>query len=209
MVTVPGNRIQAHFGRYTTELYVVLATLSLGVLLGMLAVTTLSVADKLTLMAYVKRFVDMQAVAPTYGSVFRPALIQNLKLLGMLYLLGVSVAGMPLVLAAVFFRGFVLGFAVDFLITGLHGPGAILSMLTVGLESVFLVPALIIAAAVALGFSWELISPSNRQKVPNLGKSFAYFTGLMMTMALVTVVGTFIEAYVAPLLMHLMSGLGV
>lgn len=209
MATAPGNGLQAHFGRYTAQLYVVVAVLVAGILFGLLAVNTLSMSDKLSLVAYLKHFVDIESVQPTYSHVLRPALTQNLKLLGILYLLGISVAGMPLVLVAVFFRGFVLGFAADFLVISMHWQGVALGVVTVGLESVFLLPALAIAASVALGFSWELVSPQTRQEAPNLGKSFAFFTGLMVAMGAVTVAGTFVEAFISPFLMHLLGSWGV
>ncbi len=209
MVTAPGNRLQAHFGRYTTHLYLVIAAMLVGVLFGVLAVGTLSVADRLSLMSYVKQFVDLEASSPTYRHVFQPALAQNLKLLGLLYVLGVSVAGMPLVLLVVFFRGFVLGFAATFLVQGLQWRGAAIGTATMGIASVFLLPALVIAAAVALGFSWDLISPAARRKGPGVGKAFAFFTGLVIVMAAVTLVGTALESYVSPFLLHLLGHWGM
>ncbi len=209
MVTAPGNPLQAHFGRYTSQLYIVIAALATGLLFGVLAINTLTPADKLSLIAYLKRFIDLEAAAPTYAHVFPGALAQNLKLLGILYLLGVSVAGMPLVLIAVFFRGFVVGFTADMLVVGLHWHGVALGLVTVGLESIFLLPALVLAATVAMGFSWDLISPAIRHQAPHLGKSFGFFTGLMIVMGAVTLVGTLLEAYVSPLAMHLMGGWGI
>lgn len=209
MVSAPGNRLQAHFGRYTAQLYLAIAVLLVGLLFGVLAVGTLSAADKLSLLAYVRRFLDVEAAAPTYHHIFKPALAANLKVVGLLYLLGVSVAGMPLVLILVFFRGFVLGFAAAFLVSSMHWQGVGVGLLTMGLENTFQLPALIIAAAVALGFSWELISPKTRHDGPRLGKSFAFFTGLVVVMGAVTVVGTALESFASPLLVHLLSNWGV
>lgn len=209
MVTAPGNRLQAHFGRYTTHLYIVIAAMLVGILFGVLAVGTLSVGDKLSLLEYVKHFVTLEAAQPTYHHVFRPALEQNFKLLGLLYVLGVSVAGMPLVLLVVFFRGFVLGFSAGFVVQSLHWQGAAIGAATLGIASIFLLPALVIASAVALGFSWDLISPTARRQGPGVGKSFAFFTGLVVVMAAVTLVGTALEAYASPFLLHIFGNWGV
>ncbi len=209
MITAPGNRIQQHFGRYTPQLYVALATLLVGVLFGVLAISTLSLADKLSLLSYIRRFLSIEVVAPTYHHVFQRALADNLKVVGLLYLLGVSVAGMPLVLILVFFRGFVLGFASAFLVGTMHWQGVGVGIATIGLANLFMVPALVIAAAVALGFSWDLISPSRRQDGAGLARGFAFFTGLVVVMAAVTLVGTAIEAYVAPFLLHFFGNWGI
>lgn len=209
MMTTPGNRLQEHFGRYNTQLYVALATLLVGGLFGVLAIGTLSPADKLSLLAYLRRFLDIEALAPTYHHIFQRALVDNLKVLGLLYLLGVSVAGMPLVLVVVFFRGFVVGFAAAFLVTSMHWQGVAVGLLTMGLANVFVLPALMLVATVALGFSWDLISPRARQEGPGIGRGFAFFTGLVAVMAAVTLVGTVLESYASPLLLHLFSTWGI
>ncbi|MCY0900368.1 MAG: stage II sporulation protein M [Firmicutes bacterium] len=209
MILEPGNSLQAHFGRYTGQLYLTLAALGVGLLFGALAIGTLSPADKLSLVQYLRQFLAIEAQRPTYHAVFRPLLVNNLKMLGLFYILGVSVAGMPLVLVLMFFRGFVLGFAGAFLVTSLHWQGVSIGLATIALANVFLLPALVLAAAVALGFSWDLISPKTRQNAPHLGKSFAFFTGLVAVMGAVTLVGTALEAYAAPFLLHLLSPWGV
>ncbi|NMP21135.1 stage II sporulation protein M [Sulfobacillus harzensis] len=209
MITAPGNRIQQHFGRYTPQLYIALATLLVGILFGVLAVGTLSMADKLSLLGYLRRFLNLEAQAPTYHHIFRQALADNLKVLGLLYLLGVSVAGMPLVMVIVFFRGFVLGFASAFLVTAMQWQGAGVGLATIGLTNIFVLPALVIAASVALGFSWDLISPKRRQEGVELARGFAFFTGLVVVMAAVTLVGTALESYASPFLLHFLSNWGV
>ncbi len=209
MITAPGNRLQAHFGRYTTQLYVAGTALLVGALFGVLAIGTLSVSDKLALLAYIRRFLDVEALAPTYHHIFQRALADNLKVVGLLYLLGVSVAGMPLVVVLVFFRGFVLGFASAFLVTSMHWQGVGVGLATIGLSNIFMLPALVLVAAVALGFSWDLISPKTRHDAPHVGRGFAFFTGLVVVMAAVTLVGTALESYASPFLLHLLSNWGV
>lgn len=209
MVIAPGNRLQEHFGRYTTQLYIAAAALLVGILFGALAIGTLSVADKLSLLGYMRRFLDVEALAPTYHNIFQRALADNLKVVGLLYLLGVSVAGMPLVVVLVFFRGFVLGFASAFLVSTMHWQGVGVGLATIGLSNIFVLPALIIAAAVALGFSWDLIAPRTRRNVPYLGRGFAFFTGLVMVMSAVTLVGTALESYASPYLLHLFANWGI
>lgn len=209
MITAPGNHLQAHFGRYTTQLYLAITAVLVGILFGMLAVGTLTAGDKLSLLAYIRHFLDVEAARPTYRHVFKPALAENLKTIGLLYLLGVSVAGMPLVLLLVFFRGFVLGFAAAFLVSTMHWQGAGVGLATMGLANAFILPAIILASAVALGFSWDLISPRTRKDGAPLGKSFAFFTGLVIVMALVTFVGTALECFAGPFLLHVFSVWGI
>lgn len=207
--TRPGNPLQAHFGRYTTPLYIAIATFGIGLLFGALATGTLTVADKLMLVDYVHRFVTRETARLAVGGIFQPMLVDNLKLLGLLYLLGISVAGMPLVVVIVFFRGFVLGFAGAFLVGTLHWQGFWLGVIAMGLADFFIVPAMLIVSGVALGMSWELISPKARMERSSLLRGLAHFTGLVLVMGLVTVAGSVAEAYVAPAIVHVLGGLGI
>lgn len=200
MVTAPGNLFQEHFGRYTMPLYVVMASLGVGLLFGVLATGTLSIADRVVLVDYIHKFLGVEAVGPVLHGIFAQALAANLKIVGLVYLLGVSVAGMPIVVALVFFRGFVVGFSASFVVSTMHWHGVLLGIVAIGLDNVFMLPALLIVAAVSLGFSWQLVRPKNR--AVSLGKGFAFFTGLVVVMAAVTLVGTVLESYGAPILIH-------
>ena len=128
-------------------------------------------------------------------------------MLGLLYVLGVSVAGLPLVLVLLFFRGFVLGFSVGFLVETLRVQGMLVTVAAIGLQDLFLLPALALAGAGALSFSWQLISPRHRNQPHAVLQGFAAFTGLVLSLSLVVVVGTAIETYAGPLLLHLMGGI--
>lgn len=201
-----GTILGGYLSGYANQLYLVAAMLCVGLLFGVLAVGTLSVGDKLSLASYLKNFLNLEAARPSLHGVFQPALASNLKTLGLLYLLGVSVAGMPFVLLLVFFRGFVLGFSFAFLWETLHGQGILVGVVAIGLENVFLLPALIIVAGAALGFSWQLILPRRRPPSNAALQGFAAFTGLVLAMSLVVIVGTAIEAYVVPFLLHWLAG---
>ncbi|MDA8194293.1 MAG: stage II sporulation protein M [Thermaerobacter sp.] len=206
-MVVPGpNRwVELLVGRYIAQLYLAVAALAVGMIFGALAVSTLTAVDKQSLAAYIHSFLQLEAARPTWHGVFRSALAANLKTLGLLYLLGVSVAGMPLVLVLLFFRGFVLGFSVGFLVSQLHLPGIGLSVVAIGLQNLFLVPALAIAGAGALAFSWQLVSPARRTAPHAVLEGFAAFTGLVLALSGVVLVGTLLESYAVPLLLHMLG----
>jgi stage II sporulation protein M len=197
------------FKRYRSSLMIAIATFGLGAVFGGLAIGTLTMADKAMLLNYVHRFIQVESHAPVGFALFTRTLINNLKLLGLLYILGVSVAGMPLVPVVLFFRGFVAGFAVGFLATSMAWQGIWLSVVTVGLQSLFIVPAILITSAFALNFSWNLVSPKSRDAGPAILEQFAVFTVFVALMGLVMVVGTALESGVAPFLMHLLSNWGI
>ncbi|HBQ96790.1 MAG: stage II sporulation protein M [Sulfobacillus benefaciens] len=207
--TYPVTIWDEYFRQYLIPIYVAVAMFAVGILFGVLAIETLTPADILSLSTYVRQFVGMETSTPTYAGLFQPALVSNLKVLGLFYILGVSVAGMPLVLVTLFFRGFVLGFTVAFLISSLHWEGFALAVIAVVLQNLFIVPALLIVSGVALGFSWQLIATKGGSARSSLIQKFGGFTTLVVLMALVIVVGTAVEAYGSPFLIHIAGQWGI
>ena len=198
-----------YLAHYVKPVYIASAMFAVGILFGALAIETLTPADIFSLITYLRHFINVETASPTYHGVFQPALSNNLKILGLLYILGVSVAGMPLVLVALFLRGFVLGFSVAFIISSLHWQGFVLALIAIGLQNLFIVPALIIVGGVAVGFSWQLIAARGTAARRSLLPRFGAFTSLVLSMGLVMVVGTAIEAFGSPFLIHILGRWGI
>lgn len=205
----PGLRWQEQLHRYQTPLIIAVSTFALGILFGVMAVGTLTPADKASLVAYLHRFIAGQASTPEGSSLFSRAVVDNLKVLGLLYVLGISVAGMPLVALVVFFRGFVLGFAMGFVTTTMAWQGVWFGVVVVGLQSVFMVPATMLVAAGALGFSWSLVAPRSTTVRHSVLEQFVGLTFLVVAMGAVVVVGSACETLVAPFLVHLLRNWGI
>ena len=199
-----------YFSQYLIPIYIALAMFAVGIVFGALAIETLTQADILSLSTYLRHFIHVEtSTTPPYAGIFPPALIGNLKILGLFYVLGISVAGMPLVLVVLFFRGFVLGFTGAFLISSLHWQGIALTIIAVVLQNMFIVPALIIVSGVALGFSWQLIAAKGTVGRSSLVQKFGAFTTLVVLMALVIAVGSAVEAYGSPFLIHMAARWGI
>lgn len=209
VVSQPGLRWQEQLRRYHTPLIIAVSTFALGILFGVMAIGTLTPADKGALLAYLHRFIAVQASASQGTSLFSRAVVDNLKVLGLLYVLGISVAGMPFVALVVFFRGFVLGFALGFLTTTMAWQGVWFGIIAVGLESVFIVPATMLVAAGALGFSWTLVAPRGSGVRHSVLEQFVGLTLLVVAMGAVVVVGSACETVVSPLLVHLLRNWGI
>lgn len=193
------------WSRYVPYAGISLATLAVGLIFGILAVGVLTPSEKAQLISQIHQFVTLAHRQGSFGDLFQPALMQNLKAMGLLYMLGVSVAGMPLVLVLLFFRGFVVGFTVAFLIAGLKWQGVGLTLATVAAQNLLMVPALVIAGALALAFSWQLLFPRSASAGQEVGipEAFARYTLVLAGLCGVIVAATAVEIYVGPFLLRL------
>jgi len=188
----------------------VLAAFVFGSLVGALGLSAISAHDRAVLAADVVGFVN-RAIhgSPAWSSVFGTALLQNLKVLGLIYALGVSVAGLPLILLSMFFRGFVLGFALGFFVDTLHGTGLAVAVIAVIVPNLLLVPAWITASAGGLAFAWGLLHGTGPGRRTALGRAFAEYTVVALAAAALVIMGTALQAVVAPLILRWMGPWGV
>ncbi|HBI26648.1 MAG TPA: stage II sporulation protein M [Peptococcaceae bacterium] len=118
----------------------------------------------------------------------------------LLWIFGVTMVGSPLVLFALGARGFIIGFTVGYLVQQEAGKGLALALAGVLPQNLCYVPAFVGAGAVALYFSITLLrrqhAPLNRLGVYSL--IFLFFL-------LLIVLGSWLEAYLVPLLLHLIA----
>jgi stage II sporulation protein M len=120
--------------------------------------------------------------------------------LGILWLLGLTVVGAPLVILLVGARGFILGFTVGFLVKEKAGQGLLLALVAVLPQNLFYVPGLLGAGALALYFTMSLFKSS--RETPVFTRILLY-TLLFIALALLVLAGTWVEAYLVPGIMRL------
>lgn len=194
---------EQYWSRFLPYFLITLAVFGLGLLFGSLATEVLTVAERVQLNAWLQRMISWERGHLFTMQVYRSAVITNLKGLGLLYLLGISVAGIPLVLAMLFLRGFVVGFALAFLeqqtqATG-HGLGIVLAALVT--QNLFLVPLYVMTATLGLWFAWTLLATSQRDRVRPF-KALATYTVVCFVLALGMFWATAVEVVGSPFLLQ-------
>lgn len=181
----------------------------IGVVVGALAIKTLPENQKLELISYLKIF--FQGLVQGPGSADTPALfsavmLSGAKTIGLIWLLGFTVVGIPFVIFIVFTRGFVIGFTVGFLVNEYIMKGLVFALASVLPHNFFAVPAVLVAGVAATTFSIMIVRRRQRGQVNLLYESFGY-TVLCLLMLAVMLVAAVIEVYISPVFMKLVAGL--
>ena len=141
------------------------------------------------------------------GEAFYQSLMDNVvKTTGLLFLLGLTVIGAPLILAVVFVRGFVLGFTVGFLVQETMVQGLILSTTCILPHNLLMVPAMLVGAGGALSFSAMALKTLLGLSKDGIYAQFASTTFLCLCSGILFVLGAWIETYLTPALAQLGSG---
>ncbi len=119
-----------------------------------------------------------------------------------IWFLGLTIIGMPLILAVVFLKGFSLGFTVCFLVKEKAMSGILISILSIVPQNLIYLPLLVIWSVVGINFSIYITRSRSGIGIP-LGRGLLSYTLLMLISLIIVLVGALIEAYLSPLFLSL------
>lgn len=190
------------------KLYIFTTVLLLvGIIFGSIVVNALAQDQKVELFNQLQGFItavnDNQlanSALVTWDSVAK-----NLKMIGLIWILGLSIIGLPLIVVLIFFKGFMIGFTVGFLVEQFAGKGLLFAILAVFPQNLIAVPALIIAGVAGIAFSLMLVRSRFAQRNLPVYHSFLVYSGLMLFLAVILTIASFVEGYVSPILMKLVT----
>jgi len=189
-----------HF-RQNLGLYVVLAGIYIaGVVFGSLGVGALQPEHQKELAGFVqKSFVELTIGTPQ--TTLTDLIWENLKVILVTYVLGMTVIGMPLIFVLVFTRGFVLGFAVGFLIQVRGWQGIAVTLMSILPPALINIPVLTVTAVCAITFSLTLVRGSTGWQGGALTRQFALYSGSVLLMICFAWIAALLQAYVSPFML--------
>lgn len=197
------KKINAHIYKQKSLYLFVTVLLMMGIIFGAIIVNVLDATQKAGLLHYLNSFfkvLDKNEIADSQ-IVFQHKLGEHLKTLGLMWILGLSVIGIPFLLLLIFIKGLVMGFTVGFLVNQLSWKGLWFAFVSVVPQNIFFIPALIVIAVSGIHFSTHIVRNRIVQHKGTLFPQLFSFSLLVTFMALVMIFSTGVEAYVSPKLM--------
>lgn len=196
------QHVKEYFSLYTfvTGLFL------MGIIFGAIVVNSLSYGARSDLLHYLQQFFGElsrgQIADPKL--LFKESLLSGLQYLGLIWLLGLSVIGLPIILLLIFVKGMVLGFTVGFLVSqmGLHG--FLAAMVSVFPQNLLIMPNYLFIAVISVAFSLKIIRQLlvKKRSDPILPQFVGYGMALAGSFFILAAASGF-EAYVSPALIRL------
>ncbi|WP_051331150.1 stage II sporulation protein M [Aneurinibacillus terranovensis] len=180
----------------------------MGVGFGAVIVNSIGLTQKQQLFMYVSQFfheLSRDNIADP-SRAFQSSLGHYLKYIGFMWILGLSIIGLPLILVMVFLKGVVVGFTVGFLVNQLSWHGLYFAIVSVLPQNLLIVPSIILIATAGISFSLQLIQ-SRFKHGRAIYPQFLLYSSLMVAMAIVSVLAAGFEAFISPSLMKHASAL--
>jgi stage II sporulation protein M len=137
---------------------------------------------------------------------FQQSFAHHLKYIGLIWLVGLTVIGLPLILVFIFLKGVLVGFTVGFLVSELGWKGALFSLGSVVPQNLLIIPAILVTGVAAISFSTLLIRNYFIQKRGGpIWQPLASYTWVTLLMAGMLFVASLFEAYVSPGIMRVIA----
>ena len=176
----------------------------IGIVIGAMAVKTLPDEQKNELIVYLRVFfqglTEGQDGINNTHLLLVDVVINNIKIIGIMWLLGFTIVGIPFVLFMVCLRGFVIGFTVGFLVNEYIMKGLLFAIVAVLPHNFLAVPAILAAGVSATEFSLMLVRRKNAGRDNLFYNSIAY-SMFCLVMAVIMIGAALIEVYVSPVFM--------
>lgn len=132
----------------------------------------------------------------------RQAVFKNTINLGKIFLMGLTIIGLPLILVIIFTRGFVLGFTIEFLLQEKAWRGGVLALLAVLPPNLLSLPAYLLGAVMAINFSLYLIRGSSQKNI-KMSQCLVEYLLVMLSLSIFMLGSALIEGYFSPIFIKL------
>jgi stage II sporulation protein M len=174
-----------------------------GVVFGAVMVGALSPEQKQEIMRYLSNFfssVEQGAFSDAKSS-FQQSFALHIKWILIIWVLGMSVIGLPLILILDFLKGVLIGFSVAYLVGQFSWNGLWFALVSVAPQNLIEIPTLLLCSVTAMAFSIHLVKQRFMTRKGTFYEPFMrYSATVLLSVTLLAGVAMF-EAYVSPVMM--------
>ncbi|KEO82383.1 stage II sporulation protein M [Tumebacillus flagellatus] len=188
----------------------------IGVIFGAIVVGALSNDQATSLNDALQGFfkaLNLDSTNTTPSEITWHSVASFLKTTGLMWILGLSIIGLPVIVILIFMKGFVIGFTVGVIVSQFHAKGVAFAMAAILPQNLIYIPALLICGVAGISFSLSLVRSRFTNSQPRtvgtavgtgsmLYCSFLSYTGLVTCIAVAMILAAFVEGYVSPALMR-------
>ena len=198
------DRVMSHI-QENSSLYIFNAVLLLmGVIFGAILVNSLQLNQKQDLSFYLQRFFGQVSKGEfaIASEMFRERYFSQLKYIGFIWILGISIIGLPLIFILLFVKGVVVGFTVGFLVSQHGWNGLLLAFVSVLPQNLIIIPVFLVMTTIAASFSLRMIRHQFIRKITEpLLPLLIRYTCFFLVIGAVLALASSVEAYASPVLM--------
>ena len=194
------TQLVKHFKDHTTIYTFMIILFLTGIIFGAIIVNSMNFAQKKDLFFYLERY---------FGAIIGEQQIENnailvssffyhARYLLLLFILGLSVIGLPVVWVLLFLKGLVVGFSVGFIVNQLGVNGLLLAAISIAPQNILIIPIYIIAGSLSMIFSLTLLGKLFTRKISQpVLQPFGRYVTVYSLLLVVSFLAAVLEAFIA------------
>lgn len=183
----------------TIYLFMIILFLT-GIIFGAILVNSMNFIQKQDLFFYLERFFSQisEGTSIAKEDILWQSFLYHAKYLLLLFILGLSVIGLPIVWVLLFIKGLVVGFSVGFIVNQLGMEGLLLASAAIAPQNLIIIPVYIAAGSISMIFSLTLLNKLfSRRITRSLMQQLASYTLIFLFLLATSMGASLMEAYVA------------
>ncbi|MDF2546442.1 MAG: stage sporulation protein [Anaerosolibacter sp.] len=203
MREIAGRHIQGNLVIY----FIVIMFLLIGISAGAFTVKALSDVQKQELIGYLRSFFQFinENSYDTF-SILKQSLLNNIQTGVLIWLLGITIVGIPFILLLIALRGFIIGFTVGFLVEQMGIQGLFFALCAILPQNILIIPCFISIAVIGISFSLMIIKNKLMKTYKtDMMRQFVIYSTIIACLFSIILLGALVEAYITPILMKFVS----
>lgn len=199
--------LSAHIKNNINTYFFLLLVFIAGVSAGAFTVNGLSSIQRNELTNYFQGFLQLfEHQRVDSNEVLRISLIDNVRLIIILWVLGVTIIGIPFIYFLIGVRGFITGFTSGFIIDILGFKGVIFTLLTILPKEVIIVPCIIALGVNGINFSLNIMKNKSIKHMSkeSLKTSFLAYCFVTLFFSCFIFAGILVESYITPVFIRML-----
>src|SRR5690625_1708136 len=189
-----------HIKEHATIYVFMIILFLIGIIFGAIIVNSMNFVQKQDLFFYLDRFfgqmADDQSIA--HIDILKSSFFYHAKYLLFIFILGLSVIGLPVVWIFLFLKGLVVGFSVGFIVNQLGVKGLLLAGISIAPQNMLVIPIYLIAGGLSMIFSLSLLNRLFRKnQTDSIVHPFKKYFFIYVVLLLLSLIAAGLEAFVA------------
>ena len=186
----------------------VLIVLFLGLLFGSIYITILSNDDKKELLENVSLYFDSFKNISFQDklNIFKESFVKNILYFLIIWCLGISVIGFPIILIMIFYKSFLLGFSIASIFADYKLSGLYKIFIYIFPGKIFILILSLILGVYAINLSNRVVDSCIKKKNLNFNAYMGKYFLLLLICIIVCVISSLIDAFIVPFFFNIKIG---
>lgn len=206
MIALLNERITRNIKENISVYFIIILFFAIGLAIGGFAIKSLEAGDKQELLTYMNSFFKVYSGENVSGlTIFFQSAKNNFFSILIIWILSLTIVGVPAVLIVIGFRGCILGFSVGFFIEGMGLKGLLFSLIGVIPQNIVYIPCILLTGALSLMFSIGVIRRKRNKSFYGQKLNVLSYSMTIGIIFLVSLLGSLIEGFLSPIIIKALS----